>query len=103
VPIGASLHDTPADALLLIGDRGMLPSNWRFRVRVGPGRRVVAVDGPAVVFACGCPAGVDLTGVARPWPPPATMASPRFEEIAREARLTIGVPQSDCLSYLATT
>ena len=103
LPIGASLDDTDADAVLLIGDRAMRPADGRVRVRLGPGRASGREwTGLPFVFAMWIARpGVDLAR-ARPscWPRPATRVSRRLDEIARHEAPRVGIPEADCLAYL---
>jgi chorismate dehydratase len=101
LPIGVSADETSADALLLIGDRGMSSANGEFAFEWDLGQQWFRWTGLPFVFAMWIARpGVDLTGVG-----PALSAArddgiTRFAEIAREAAPTIGVPEADCLSYL---
>ena len=73
----------------------------RLRVRVGLGRRVVAVDRLAV---CVChvdrPAGGRSAGTGRRLAAARDEGTRQLEEIARQAAPDLGIPEADCLSYL---
>jgi chorismate dehydratase len=101
LPIGASWVDTLADAVLLIGDRGMLPTDEHFAFEWDLGEQWSRWTGLPFVFAMWIARpGVDLSGVAEVLSAARDEGIARFEEIAREAAPTIGVSEADCLSYL---
>jgi chorismate dehydratase len=101
LPIGAASEDVPADAVLLIGDRGMLPTNGAFDVEWDLGEQWSRWTGLPFVFAMWIARpGVDLSGIGAALAAARDDGLTRLEEIARQAAPAIGVPQSDCLSYL---
>lgn len=101
LPIGALPEDVPADAVLLIGDRGMLPGGGRFEFEWDLGEEWSRWTGLPFVFALWIARpGVDLSGVAELLAAARDDGATRLEEIARQAAPAIGVPESDCLSYL---
>jgi chorismate dehydratase len=101
LPIGASMSDATADAVLLIGDRGMLPCDGQFAFEWDLGQQWTQWTGLPFVFAVWIARpGVELSGVAEILSAARDDGIARFEEIAREAAKAIGVPQADCLSYL---
>ena len=101
LPIGASADDIPADAALLIGDRGMLPSNGRFEFTWDLGQQWSRWTGLPFVFAMWIARpGVDLSGVERFLTAARDDGVTRLEEIARQSAPTIGISQDDCLTYL---
>ena len=75
LPIGDSLADTDADAVLLIGDRAMHSPGGRFDVVWDLGDEWCRWTGLPFVFAMWVarPAS-SWTGWTRPWPPRATRA-----------------------------
>ena len=101
LPIGAAAADCAADAVLLIGDRGMRPLEGRFAAVWDLGEEWTRWTGLPFVFAM---------WVARPgatWDAAgATLGAARDEgltrlaEIARQAAPGVGIPAADCLSYL---
>jgi chorismate dehydratase len=100
-PIGVSLDDTSADAALLIGDRGMLPTDGAFEFEWDLGEEWARWTGLPFVFAMWIARpGLDLSGVGEVLAAARDDGITRFEEIARQAAPTIGVPEADCLSYL---
>jgi chorismate dehydratase len=101
LPIGASLDGTSTDAVMLIGDRGMLPSNGRFEFEWDLGEEWARWTGLPFVFAMWIARrGVDLSGVSEALAAARDDGITRLEEIARQAAPAIGVPEADCLSYL---
>ncbi len=101
LPIGVSLADAPADAVMLIGDRGMLPSDGAFEFEWDLGEEWLRWTGLPFVFAMWIARpDVDLRGLA------AVLAAARdegithLEEIARQASPGLGISETDCLSYL---
>ncbi len=101
LPIGASADDVPADAVLLIGDRGMLPAPGRFEFEWDLGEQWLQWTGLPFVFAMWIARpGVDLSGVGRLLSAARDDGIQRFDEIARRAAPTIGIPESECLAYL---
>jgi chorismate dehydratase len=101
LPIGASLDDTPADAVLLIGDRGMLPTGGGFAFEWDLGEEWSRWTGLPFVFAMWIArAGVELSGVGAALAAARDDGVGRLEEIARQAAPAVGIPEADCLSYL---
>ena len=101
LPIGASADDTPADAVLVIGDRGMLPGNGRFEFTWDLGQEWLQWTGLPFVFAMWIARpGVDLSGIAGLLAAARDDGITRFEEIARQSATAIGISEADCLAYL---
>jgi chorismate dehydratase len=101
LPIGDSPDDAQADAVLLIGDRGMLPTNGPFEFQWDLGEQWSQWTGLPFVFAMWIARpGVDLPRVAEVLGAARDDGVTRLEEIARQAAPMIGVPEADCLSYL---
>ena len=101
LPIGASLDDTPADAVLLIGDRGMLPSGDGFEFEWDLGQEWRQWTGLPFVFSMWIARpGVDLQGVDAALAAARDDGVGRLEEIARHAAPAVGIAEADCLSYL---
>ena len=101
LPIGAAPDDIPADAVLLIGDRGMLPGNGAFAFEWDLGQQWTQWTGLPFVFAMWIARPeVDLLGVGQALAAARDDGVTRFGEIARQAAPGIGVSEADCLSYL---
>ena len=101
LPIGASLDDVAADAVLLIGDRGMLPGNGTFAFEWDLGQQWSQWTGLPFVFALWIARpGIDLSGIGEILAAARDDGLARLEEIARQSAPAIGVPEADCLSYL---
>ena len=76
LPIGASLDDAPADAVLLIGDRGMLPTGGGFEFEWDLGEEWSRGRACRLCSRCGSPGRESICGEStRRWPRPATTAS----------------------------
>lgn len=101
LPIGASLGDTTADAVLLIGDRGMLPGGNGFEFEWDLGQEWLQWTGLPFVFSMWIARpGVDLHGIEAALTAARDDGIGRLEEIARDAAPAVGIPEADCLSYL---
>lgn len=101
LPIGATLNDTSADAVLLIGDRGMTPVSGTFEFVWDLGEEWSRWTGLPFVFSVWVARpGVDLRGVAKTLTKARDLGLTRFEEIAKRESPIIGIPEADCLSYL---
>lgn len=101
LPIGASSDDAPTDAVMLIGDRGMLPRGGAFEFEWDLGQQWSRWTGLPLVFAMWIARpGIDLPGVAEVLAAARDDGITRLEEIARQAAPAIGIPEADCLSYL---
>ena len=101
LPLGSALRESTADAVMLIGDRGMLPVEGDFALVWDLGEEWSRWTGLPFVFAIWVARpGVELGDVDR------VLAAARdegincFEEIARSAASEIGIPASECFSYL---
>jgi chorismate dehydratase len=101
LPLGATLNKTLADAVLLIGDRGMTPAPGVFEFVWDLGEEWSQWTGLPFVFALWVARpGVDLRGVERTLAAARDAGLMRLEEIARREAPVIGIPADDCLSYL---
>jgi chorismate dehydratase len=101
LPIGATLADTPADAVLLIGDRGMTSVGGVFEFVWDLGEEWARWMGLPFVFSLWVARpGVDLHGVAKTLAAARDVGLTRLAEIARREAPVIGIPEADCLSYL---
>jgi chorismate dehydratase len=101
LPIGVSPDDVPTDAVMLIGDRGMLPGSGRFAFEWDLGEEWSRWTGLPFVFALWIARpDVELPGVAEVLAAARDDGASRLEEIARQAAPAVGIPESECLSYL---
>jgi chorismate dehydratase len=101
LPIGATLADTPADAVLLIGDRGMAMADGGFEFVWDLGEEWSRWTGLPFVFALWIARpGVELGGVGELLAAARDAGLTRLAEIARREAPLIGVPEEDCLTYL---
>ena len=104
--IGAALEDSIADAVMLIGDRGMQPTNGQFEFVWDLGKEWSRWTGLPFVFAMWIarPSAdgpqLDWHGVGE------TLAAARDEGVAQLAQIArldapaLGIPEEECLSYL---
>ena len=101
LPLGAELSDTPANAVLVIGDRGMAPVGGVFEFVWDLGEEWSRWTGLPFVFSLWVARpGVDLRGVERTLATARDVGLTRLTEIARREAPLIGIPEADCLSYL---
>jgi len=101
LPIEASSDATSADAVMLIGDRGMLPGDGAFEFEWDLGEVWSRWTGLPFVFAMWIARpGVDLRGVEEVLTAARDEGITRLDEIARQAAPDLGIPEADCLSYL---
>jgi len=101
LPIGASVGDTAADAVMLIGDRGMRPPDGRFHFVWDLGEEWARWTG--LPFVCAmwiARPGVNLDGLDEVLAAARDEGERRLEEIARLAAPEVGIPQQECLAYL---
>jgi chorismate dehydratase len=101
LPIGASLREARADAILLIGDRGMARTQGVFEFVWDLGEQWGRWTGLPFVFALWIARpGVDLRGVDKALATARDRGLTRLEEIARREAPNVGISEEDCLSYL---
>jgi chorismate dehydratase len=101
LPIGATLDDTTADAVLLIGDRGMTSVGGTFEFVWDLGEEWSRWTGLPFVFSLWVARGnVDLRGVGKTLARARDLGLTRLAEIASREAPTLGIPEADCLSYL---
>ncbi|MCX7424405.1 MAG: menaquinone biosynthesis protein [Planctomycetia bacterium] len=101
LPIGASADQSDADAVVLIGDRGMLPAQGPFEVVWDLGEQWKRWTGLPFVFAMWVARpGIEMDGLEELFAAARDAGVLRFAEIARAASPEIGVPEAECLSYL---
>jgi chorismate dehydratase len=100
LPIGASLAQTDADAVMLIGDRAMLPVEGSFEFVWDLGEQWSGWTGLPFVFATWTARrSIDLKGLDELFAAARDEGVCRLVEIAdREAPL-LGISEEDCLSY----
>jgi len=101
LPIGASLDDTSADAVMLIGDRGMIPVDGEFAFIWDLGEQWCRWTG--LPFVCAlwiARPDVDLECVDELLAAARDEGVRRLEEIARREAPLLGVPEEDCRTYL---
>lgn len=101
LPIGATLEDSAADAVLLIGDRGMAPTNGRFEFVWDLGQEWFSWTG--LPFVCAlwiARPGIERAEIGR------ILSAARDEgvrclaEIARQEAPKLGMDEKTCLTYL---
>ena len=101
LPIGIELDEMPADAVLVIGDRGMTPINKPFEFVWDLGEEWARWTGLPFVFSVWVARpGVDLRGVEKTLANARDVGLTRMAEIARTEAPQIGIPEEDCLAYL---
>jgi chorismate dehydratase len=101
LPLGASVDDVWADALVLIGDRGMLPAGGEFSFVWDLGEQWSAWTELPFVFAMWIARpGVDLQGLQHVLSAARDEGLTRLEEIAHCEAPLLGISEEDCLSYL---
>lgn len=106
LPIGAAIESTAADAVLLIGDRGVQPANGRYAFVWDLGQRWTEWTGLPFVFAMWI-ARTDAETPDSAWRGlEAGLAAARDDglarlpEIARDEAPALGISESACLRYL---
>lgn len=101
LPIGAKLNDTTADAVLLIGDRGMTPVEGQFEFVWDLGEEWSRWTSLPFVFSLWVARpGVELPGIAKALSKARDLGLARLEEIARREAPAIGIPEADGIAYL---
>ena len=101
LPMGHGIEESDADAVLLIGDRGMVPVTGSFDFVWDLGEEWHRWAGLSFVFAMwiarpgvSTPALAELLSAAR------DRGLTCLPEIARREAEQVGLPEEDCLSYL---
>ncbi|MGD9719702.1 MAG: menaquinone biosynthetic enzyme MqnA/MqnD family protein [Pirellulales bacterium] len=101
LPIGATLADTDADAVLLIGDRAIQSPPGKFEVVWDLGDEWCRWAELPFVFAMWVGrAGVDLSGIDTGLAEARDAGVARLEEIAEREAASLGLTRPQCLSYL---
>jgi chorismate dehydratase len=99
--IGAAPADSAADAVLLIGDRGMRSPCGRFPFVWDLGQQWTLWTGLPFVFALWVARpGVQWDGLEAALGAARDEGLTRLPEIARQAAPVVGIPEAECLSYL---
>ncbi len=101
LPIGASAADCRADAVLVIGDRGLLPAEVSYQFTWDLGEQWFAWTGLPFVFAMWIARrSVALDGLDELLCAARDEGCRRFHQIARREAPILGLSEADCLSYL---
>jgi chorismate dehydratase len=101
LPIGATLSDTAADAVVLIGDRGMVPPKEPFAFVWDLGEQWLRWIGLPFVFAMWIARpNLELDGLDALFAAAREEGLQRLESIAKEAYGQIGISYEECLVYL---
>jgi len=101
LPIGATVEQSAADAVMLIGDRGMRPADGQYAFVWDLGERWTEWTGLPMVFALWlAPADRELPGLGEALAAARDEGLRRLPEIARQAAPEVGIPEADCLTYL---
>jgi chorismate dehydratase len=101
LPLGSSAADTSADAVMLIGDRGLLAPEGQFAFVWDLGEEWVRWTGLPFVFAMWVARpNVATDRLARLLSSARDEGVGRLEAIARDAAPKVGLSQEACLVYL---
>jgi chorismate dehydratase len=101
LPLGANVEDTPADAALVIGDRGIAPTCGRFQLIWDLGQEWFAWTGLPFVFALWIARpGLDSAGLSEVLAGARDEGVRRLAEIARREAPRFQMTEEDCLTYL---
>jgi len=101
LPIGSSADDSEADAVMLIGDRGMQPPERAFEFVWDLGEEWSRWTGLPFVFAMWIARdGVELSGLSEVLGAARDDGVARLDEIARLEAPALGISAAECLGYL---
>jgi chorismate dehydratase len=101
LPIGATVQDTPADAVLLIGDRAMHAPDLEFAEVWDLGDEWCRWTGLPFVFAMWTArAGADLRGLDSALARSRDLGVAHLDEIAQAEAVPLGLSPAQCLHYL---
>ena len=101
LPILCSLGDVDADAVLLIGDRAMQPTDPRFKFVLDLGEAWCAWTGLPFVFAMWIARpGVDVDGLPEIFAAARDAGTARIDEIAKREAPRLEISEDRCRSYL---
>ena len=101
LPMGASAADTRADAVMLVGDRGLSPPDGAFEFVWDLGEEWSRWTGLPFVFAMWTARPhVELAGLDHLLSAARDEGQQRLHEIASQAARSLGLAEADCLAYL---
>jgi chorismate dehydratase len=101
LPLGADISEVAADAVLLIGDRGMAPVNGKFEFVWDLGKRWTAWSGLPFVFALWIARpDIELEKLSAALAEARDEGLRRLEEIARRESPKLAISEAECLTYL---
>lgn len=101
LPIGDSLEASDADAVVLIGDRGIRPVDGAFEFVWDLGEEWTHWTGLPFVFAQWIARpDVELGDLGARLAAARDAGLTHLEEIARQAAPDVGIPEAECLAYL---
>jgi len=101
LPIGSTIEQSAADAVMLIGDRAMRPADGQYAFVWDLGERWTAWTGLPMVFALWLSPGErELPGLERGLAAARDEGLRRLSEIARQEAPKVGISEADCLAYL---
>jgi chorismate dehydratase len=101
LPLGADISEVAADAVLLIGDRGMAAVNGKFEFIWDLGERWTNWAGLPFVFALWIARpDIDLQAIAAALAEARDQGLLRLEEIAARESPKLAISESECLTYL---
>jgi chorismate dehydratase len=101
LPIGIDISEAEADAVLLIGDRGMATVNGKFDFIWDLGERWTKWTGLPFVFALWIARpGVEFSGLSDALAAARDEGLRRLDEIARHESPKLAISEADCLTYL---
>jgi chorismate dehydratase len=101
LPIGTALAESPADAVLLIGDRGMTHPAGHFEFVWDLGEEWSRWTGMPFVFALWIARpGIERQGLEKTLAAARDAGLRRLDEIARREAPRIGITVESCISYL---
>ncbi len=102
LPIGVTAADCSADAMLVIGDRGMFPPDGEYHFVWDMGCQWLQWTGLPFVFAMWIGREDSrLQGVAEVLTAARDEGVTRLAEIARQEAPAIGIPEMECLTYFS--
>ncbi|NUQ61025.1 MAG: menaquinone biosynthesis protein [Pirellulales bacterium] len=100
LPIGAAVDDSAADAVMLVGDRGMFPPSGRFHTVWDLGDQWRQWTGLPFVFAMWIARpGLELDALAEAIAAARDEGVRQADRIAGEESPLVGIPEADCRSY----
>lgn len=101
LPLGIDYEQVEADAILVIGDRGLAEPNSQFHFAWDLGRRWSEWKGLPFVFAMWMARpDVEIVGLAARLAAARDRGTARLDQIARESVSTLAIDEPACLSYL---